>query len=84
MDSASKRVIPKDEALNLLKDVDEVYASRGKTKFYFNLKSGEYNQEELEKAILGPTGNFRAPSVKVGRKLSVGFNAENINEVLNL
>ena len=33
-------------------------------------------QDELLKLVLGPTGNLRAPTLRVGKKLVVGFNEE--------
>ena len=33
-------------------------------------------------AMLGPTGNLRAPVVKVGKTLLVGFNEDQYREVL--
>ena len=35
-------------------------------------------------AMLGPTGNLRAPTVRVGKTLMVGFNDEVYTEILGL
>lgn len=32
------------------------------------------SDEEILKLILGPTGNLRAPTIRVGKTLIVGFN----------
>ena len=34
------------------------------------------NQDEVLKKIMGPSGNLRAPTLKVGNKYVVGFNLE--------
>ena len=38
-------------------------------------------EEECVAAMLGPTGNMRAPTIKVGKTLLVGFNHEVFTEV---
>ena len=48
----------------------------------FNLKKDAPTEEELLKVVLGPTGNLRAPTLVVGKKLIVGFNEEMYDEVL--
>jgi arsenate reductase-like glutaredoxin family protein len=40
--------------------------------------------KELVDAMLGPTGNLRAPCLKVGKTLVIGFNAEAYSEVLGV
>ena len=39
-------------------------------------------RDEAIDAMLGPTGNLRAPTVRSGKTLLVGFNEEQYNEVL--
>lgn len=41
-----------------------------------DLKKSETTQEELLKVVLGPTGNLRAPTMLMGKKMIVGFNDE--------
>ena len=60
----------------------EVYVARGKKVVHFNMKKDKPSQQELLKLVLGPTGNLRAPTLRVGRKLIVGFNQEMYDEVL--
>ena len=41
------------------------------------LKAGvDEHLAELEKVALGPTGNLRAPTLRVGKTWFVGFNEE--------
>ena len=44
----------------------------------FDLKKDEPTDEELAKAILGPTGNLRAPALRRGKKMFVGFHPEEL------
>jgi len=48
-----------------------------------DLKKDDLSEDELLKLILGPTGNLRAPTLRVGKTLVVGFNEEMYNDVLN-
>ena len=51
-------------------------AAKGKKVVELDLKKDKPTQEEMLKLILGPTGNLRAPTLRVGKKLIVGFNEE--------
>jgi hypothetical protein len=60
----------------LLKEVDSVTLAKGKTAR--TLPSGEVSLADLR----GPTGNFRAPMLRVGRRLLVGWHEEQLRELL--
>jgi arsenate reductase-like glutaredoxin family protein len=45
------------------------------------LPGGEVSQEIVAK-LLGTTGNLRAPTIKTGTQLLVGFNEETYSKVL--
>jgi arsenate reductase-like glutaredoxin family protein len=40
------------------------------------MKKNDLTEEELLKLVLGPTGNLRAPTLKVENRIVVGFNQE--------
>jgi arsenate reductase-like glutaredoxin family protein len=40
------------------------------------------DDDELTAMMLGPTGNLRAPTLRCGKKVVVGFNADVYGEVL--
>ena len=60
----------------MLKGVDQLYAAKGKKVVHFDLKRDKPDAETLQKLILGPTGNLRAPTLRSGKTLIVGFNQE--------
>jgi arsenate reductase-like glutaredoxin family protein len=70
---ARKAPLKQKEALAMLTDVDEIYSTKGKRVTYVNLKREKPSHETLLSLILGPTGNLRAPTLRVGRILLVGF-----------
>lgn len=77
---ARKQSMGKEEALKLAESVSEIYSARGNKVTHINLKDKPSDQELLD-AMIGPTGNLRAPSLKVGNKLIIGFNEELFNTV---
>ena len=64
------------EARELLAEVTQLLVTKGQKYLEFDLKKESPTEEELMKLIIGPTGNLRAPTLRVGKKLLVGFNEE--------
>lgn len=55
---------------------NDLYVAKGKKVVHLNLKKVPASDEEILKLILGPSGNLRAPTLRTGKKLVVGFNQE--------
>lgn len=70
---AGKVRLGRKEALALARGVDRVVASRGAKVVAFDLRTDPPSDAELLAVLLGPTGNLRAPALRVGRTLVVGF-----------
>jgi arsenate reductase-like glutaredoxin family protein len=68
--------LQKEGALKLVKASSHLKVARGKKVVELDLKKDKPTEEEILKLILGPTGNLRAPTLRVGKKLVVGFNQE--------
>jgi len=58
----------------VLGSASRVLAARGKRVLEFALKDAD--AEELAKAMIGPSGNLRAPVARVGKTFLVGYNKE--------
>ena len=71
-DAKKERLGAKD-ALALAEAADEIYVAKRGTIVHFDRRTAKPTRDELLAAILGPTGNLRAPVVKLGRTLIVGF-----------
>lgn len=69
-------------ALKLLEGVNRLIAAKGKNVIRFDLKKDRPADDELLAVLLGPTGNLRAPTARVGKTLMVGFSEEMYREVL--
>lgn len=74
--SANRSKLQETDALKLAKAATRVIVSRGKSVRDFDMKKAPPDDAELLKAILGPTGNLRAPTIRKGKTLYVGFNEE--------
>jgi hypothetical protein len=69
----------------LLQGIEQliVVGRNGKLE-HWNLREQSPNLEELAPRLLGPTGNLRAPTLRVGTTLVVGFHEAAYREVLGL
>ncbi|MEZ4488912.1 MAG: ArsC family (seleno)protein [Cyanobacteriota/Melainabacteria group bacterium] len=84
MVNAKKERLGAKEALDLTDSVKDLYVSKGKKVIHLDLadNSKKPGDDELVNLMLGPTGNLRAPTVKVGKTMIVGFNDEAYQQVL--
>ncbi len=82
--NAKKETFGEREALKLAGTVNDIYAARGKKIVHVNVKKDKPSAADLKKVLLGPTGNLRAPTMRVGKTLLVGFNAETYATVFGL
>ena len=71
--NAKKAPIAGEAALAVLRDVDDLYVTKGKKVVHVDLRAGRPPKAELLGLLLGPSGNLRAPTVRRGRTLVVGF-----------
>ena len=78
---AGKMRFGESEALALLKGVEKLIVAKGKKSVEFDLKKDRPTDEVLLANIMGPTGNLRAPTTKVGKIMMVGFNEEVYREL---
>ena len=70
---ASKKLQASD-AESLLASANKLIAMKGKKVSEFDVKS-DVSSDAVE-AMLGPTGNMRAPTIRVGKTYLVGFNED--------
>jgi len=73
---AKKDPLSEKDVRGLLKEVDEVVIAKGKSARTVPARAATLDE------LRGPTGNFRAPMVRIGRRLLVGFHEETIRREL--
>jgi hypothetical protein len=79
---AKKATVKGDAALGVLKGVDELYVAKGKRVVHVDLRHDKPPRAELLALLLGPTGNLRAPTLRKGRTLIVGFDEATYKRLL--
>ena len=79
---ASKERKGRAEALALAKSVAKIVVARGKKIVTFDMKKAQPDDATLSAHLLGPTGNLRAPTVRRGKTLYVGFSEETYRELM--
>jgi|TARA_B110000196_G_C21059602_1_gene621701 arsenate reductase-like glutaredoxin family protein len=62
------------DAKDMLTSASKLIAMKGKKIVEFDVKNSV--SQDAVQAMLGPTGNMRAPTLRVGKSLLVGFNEE--------
>ena len=65
---------PSPDARELLKSVSRLIVAKGKTVKEFAVE--DLVSKDAVSAMLGPTGNLRAPAIRSGEIMMVGFNDE--------
>jgi arsenate reductase-like glutaredoxin family protein len=81
---ATKTRMDRDAALQLLDGVNKLVAAKGKKIEVFDLTTDRPDDEALLARLMGPTGNLRAPTARVGTTLVVGFNEEAYRQALQI
>ena len=68
------------EALALARRASKVIVAKGKKVESFSMTRGTLDTDALLSAMLGPTGNLRAPAILKGKTLYVGFHEGTYSE----
>ena len=80
--NTKKSPIGGDAPLAVARDVDEIYVAKGKKVVQVDLRASRPGRAEPLALLLGPTGGLRAPTLRVGRTLLVGFSEEAYAKIL--
>jgi arsenate reductase-like glutaredoxin family protein len=73
---ARKKSIAGMNVLSVLRGVDHLYATKGRDIVHLDLRTRKPDRATLQSLVLGPTGNLRAPTIRKGRTLIVGFDED--------
>ena len=78
--NCKKTPIDKDGLLELLQDLETVFVTKGKK--FLEFPAGKV--EDIASVAIGRSGNLRAPSLRQGKVLVVGFNEESTQKLASL
>jgi arsenate reductase-like glutaredoxin family protein len=81
VDAKKVRMGP-EQVMSLLEDVDQLYVAKGTKVVHLDLKQDRPARATLLGLLLGPSGNLRAPTLRKGRALLVGFDEPTYKAVL--
>ena len=76
---AKKKIITSEDVWSVLSAAETVYVASGKKTLEYTPSNN--NKDELIEKATGRTGNLRAPTVRRGKLLYVGFNQEMYNNL---
>jgi arsenate reductase-like glutaredoxin family protein len=68
--------------LALARAASQVYVAKGKKVVHLDLKRDQPSDDQLLALLLGPSGNLRAPTMRTGKVLLVGFEPEAFGKLL--
>lgn len=74
MDARAK--LGRADALQIVKAASKLIVAKGKNVVTFSMRKDSPDDQMLAAHMLGPTGNLRAPAIRKGKTLVVGFNEE--------
>ena len=69
-----------DQVWSLIKDAKNIFVAKGKKIMNWNPALDD--REQIIKSIIGPSGNLRAPTWRIGSDYLVGFHPDQYNKVL--
>lgn len=75
----ASRKLGKPDAARLARESKEIFVAKGKKVERFE---GGKATEEIVSKMLGPTGNLRSPTIRVGKTLVIGFDEGTLEQVL--
>jgi arsenate reductase-like glutaredoxin family protein len=79
---ARKERIDVKGALQLAHSAEKIYATKGSKVIFFDMKKDKPDDKTLASVLIGPSGNLRAPTLRIGKTLLVGFDKELYTQIL--
>lgn len=83
MRSATRNPVTSDRVLPLLEGVSDLYVARGKKVIHVDLNVGRPADEDLVGLLCSRFGKLRAPTMRSGDRLLVGYNADMLATLLS-
>ncbi len=74
--NAKKQVFSEAEARDILKGIERLISAKGLKVVSVDLRKEKLKWSEVRALMLGPTGNLRAPVIRKGKTLVIGFNSD--------
>ena len=62
--------------------ITDLYVAKGKKTIHFDLADARPSDDEILSLILGRSGTLRAPAIRKGSVMVVGFNPDILSDTL--
>ncbi len=82
VNAAKVRFEPR-QALEMARGASRIVVAKGKKVVTFDMKKDPPDDETLLKHLIGPSGKLRAPVIRRGSTMLVGFDEEHFDRVLD-
>lgn len=79
---AKKQAIDRAGAIALAREATTVWATKGKNVVRLDLTTNP-SDDEIAALVVGPSGNLRAPALRAGKTLLVGFDEGTYSTLLS-
>ncbi len=79
---ARKTPLVDADALELVRQVSQIYVTRGTKVVHLDLKRDQPDDAAILALLIGPSGKLRAPTLKLGKTLVVGFDQTTYEQVV--
>lgn len=80
--STGRDPIEGSAALGVLDGVTDLFVAKGRNVLHFDLSTERPSDDELLAVMLGRSGKLRAPALRTGTRLLVGYNQELLTSTL--
>ena len=80
--SATKEALEGRDALVVLDGIKDLYVAKGKRVDHLNLSKDRPSDDDLLALLLGRSGKLRAPTIRKGSTLVVGYNGDILADTL--
>ena len=84
MQYASREPLEGAAALSALEGIAELYVAKGRKSIFLDLTRDRPSDDKLLELLLGRSGKLRAPTLRIGKRLIVGYHVELLEDTGDL
>ncbi len=78
---ANKVALGPSDAMKIIGESSRLWIAKGKKVVFVDLKKNEMEEEEMLALIIGRSGKLRAPTIRAGKRMLVGFNRDAYTDI---
>ena len=82
MQYASREPLEGAAALSALEGISELYVAKGRKSIFLDLTRDRPSDDKLLELLLGRSGKLRAPTLRIRKRLIVGYHVQLLEDAL--